>query len=59
MCPCCRGRMELIRIDIHSSLSTYQCLNRKQVTTVEDGAGIDSYFEWLMSRPTSKPVAMF
>ena len=54
MCPFCRGRMKLTRVGGHPKLSTYQCLRCKEVTTVEDGAGIGSYFEWLMSRPKSK-----
>ncbi len=35
-------------------VSTYQCLNCKEVMTVKDWAGSGSYFEWLMSRPKSK-----
>ena len=54
MCPFCRGKMKLVRVDGHPKLSTYQCLSCKEVTTVEDGAGIGSYFDWLMSRPKSK-----
>jgi hypothetical protein len=49
--------MKLIRIGVDPQLSTYQCLNCENVTTVKDEAGIDSYFEWLMSRPASKRVA--
>jgi hypothetical protein len=54
MCPFCHGKMKLVRIDGHPNPGTYQCLSCKAVTTVEDGAGIGSYFEWLMSRPKSK-----
>ncbi len=54
MCPFCRGKMKLVRVDGRPKLSTYQCLSCKEVTTVVDGAGIGSYFEWLMSRPKSK-----
>ncbi len=54
MCPFCRGTMRLARVDDHPKLSSYQCLSCKEVTTVEDGAGIGSYFDWLMSRPKSK-----
>jgi hypothetical protein len=55
MCPFCRGSMKLARVDGHPKISTYQCLSCKEVTT--DGAGIDSYFEWLMSRPNSKSAS--
>jgi len=54
MCPNCRGKMNLIRVDGHPKLSTYQCLSCMEVRTVEDKAGMSSYFEWLMSRPKSK-----
>jgi hypothetical protein len=57
MCPFCFGTTKLIRIGVDPTLSTYQCLNCEKVTTVKDEAGIDSYFEWLMSRPASKRVA--
>jgi len=57
MCPFCRGRMKLVRVDGHPKLSIYQCLSHKEVTTVEDGTGIGSYFEWLMSRPKSKSAS--
>jgi len=54
MCPFCHGRMKLVRVDGHPKLSTCQCLSHKEVTALEDGAGIGSYFEWLMSRSKSK-----
>jgi hypothetical protein len=54
MCPFCRGSMKLVRLDGYPKLSTYQCLRCEEVTMIEDGAGIGSYFEWLMSRPKSK-----
>jgi len=57
MCPFCRGTMKLIRVGGHPMLSTYQCLDCQEVTTTEDGAKIDSYFEWLMSRTKSKRIA--
>ena len=50
MCPVCRGKMKLARVGGHPKVSSYQCLSCKEVMTVEDGAGIGSYFEWLMSR---------
>jgi len=40
-------------------LSTFQCLNCKEVTTLEDRARTESYFEWLMSRPRSKRATAF
>jgi hypothetical protein len=54
MCPFCRGKMKLVQVDSYPKRITYQCLFCKNVTTVEDGVGIGSYFEWLMSRPKSK-----
>ena len=57
MCPFCRGRMKLAGAGSHPKLSTYQCLSCKEVTTVEDGAGIGSYFDWLMSRPKPKSAS--
>jgi hypothetical protein len=48
--------MKLVRLDGYPKLSTYQCLRCEEVTMIEDGAGIGSYFEWLMSRPKSKSV---
>jgi len=54
MCPFCHGRMKLVRVDGHPKFSTYQCLSHKEVRTFEDGTGIGTYFEWLMSRPKSK-----
>jgi transposase-like protein len=54
MCPFCRGTMKLARVSGHPKVSTYQCLSCKEITTVEDGPGISSYFDWLMSRPVSK-----
>jgi transposase-like protein len=57
MCPFCRGKMKLVRVDGHPKLSTYQCLSCKEITTVEDEPGIGSYFDWLMSRPKSKSAS--
>ena len=57
MCPFCHGRMKLVRVDGHPKLSTHQCPSHKGVTTFEEGTGIGSYFEWLMSRPMSKSAS--
>jgi hypothetical protein len=46
--------MKLAWIGGYPKLSSYQCINCKEVMTIEDGAGIGSYFDWLMSRPRSK-----
>jgi hypothetical protein len=59
MCPFCRGMTKLMRVSGHPMLSTYQCLDCGEVTTAEDGAGTESYFEWLMSRTKSKRVVAF
>ncbi len=54
MCPFCRGTLKLIRAGGAAMPSTYQCLDCRQITTTDDVARKDSYFEWLMSRPKSK-----
>jgi hypothetical protein len=54
MCPFCRGTLKLIRAGGPLMPSTYQCLDCQQITTAENGAAKDSYFEWLMSRTGSK-----
>jgi transposase-like protein len=59
MCPLCRGTMKLVQVGGHPILSTYQCLDCEKVVTREAGTGIESYFEWLMSRTKSKRVAAF
>jgi hypothetical protein len=51
--------MKLIRVGGHPMHRTYQCIDCKSVTTAEDEVRIDSYFEWLMSRTTSKRAAAF
>jgi hypothetical protein len=59
MCPFCRGTLKLIRVGGRLMLSTYQCLDCREITTAESESRKDSYFEWLMSRPNSKRVAVF
>jgi hypothetical protein len=54
MCPFCLGTMKLIHVGGRPTLGTYQCLDCTEVMTTEGEARIDSYFEWLMSRPRSK-----
>jgi len=51
--------MKFIRIDGRPTLNSYQCLDCKEITTAEGKACTDSYFEWLMSRPTSKRAVAF
>jgi len=46
--------LKLIRADGPLMPSTYQCLDCREITTTENEAAKDSYFEWLMSRPKSK-----
>jgi hypothetical protein len=59
MCPFCRGTTKLIRVDGHPMVSTYQCLDCGEVTTAQDEAEGESFFEWLMSRTKSKRIAAF
>jgi hypothetical protein len=58
MCPFCRGTLKLIRVGGPLMLSTYQCVECREITTAENKPRNDSYFEWLMSRPISKRFAM-
>ncbi len=58
MCPFCRGRLKLVRMGGPLMLSTYECLDCRETTTVENGPANDSYFDWLMSRTNSKRVAV-
>jgi len=59
MCPFCRGTTKLVQIGGYPTLSTYQCVECEKITTVEERTGIDSYFEWLMSRTKSKRITAF
>jgi hypothetical protein len=40
-------------------LSTYQCQECREFTTTENESGKASYFDWLMSRPTTKRAVVF
>ena len=51
--------MKLVGVGGRPILSTYRCLDCGKVATVAEEDKVDSYFEWLMSRPTSKKVAAF
>jgi len=56
MCPFCHGTLKLIQFGGASGVIAYQCLECHQVVTPGEkktGGGA-SYFEWLMSRPTTK-----
>jgi hypothetical protein len=59
MCPFCRGTLKLIRAGGPLVLKTYQCLECREITTTENESGKTSYFDWLMSRPTSKRVMAY
>ena len=59
MCPFCRGTLKLIRAGGPLMLSTYQCQECREITTTENETGKASYFDWLMSRPTTKRVMVF
>lgn len=54
MCPLCRGALRLIRAGGPLVLTTYQCIDCREITTSENESGKSSYFEWLMSRPNTK-----
>jgi hypothetical protein len=59
MCPFCRGTLKLIGAGGPLGLKTYQCLECREITTTENESGKTSYFDWLMSRPTSKRVLAY
>ena len=59
MCPFCCGTLKLVQVGWQPTHKTYQCLGCEKVMTIEAGTGIESYFEWLMSKTKSKRVAAF
>jgi hypothetical protein len=56
MCPFCHGTLRLIRSGGAYGFTFYhQCLECRQITTDKrEISDKPSYFEWLMSRPTTK-----
>ncbi len=61
MCPFCHGTLKLIRSSgAFGLIAYYQCIECRQVTPDEKKTGSEaSYFDWLMSRPTTKRAMVY